>query len=346
MDDENILDHWVQAFSKLFELCKIQKKEKIIVLYENLSRKINLQIVRKVFLQEKLQFSEIFLKTMPSNLEPIIRSTGASTALNNFPKEVEKLKKADIIIDLTKEGLMHSRETSSILSQGVRIMNISDEHPDILSRLKPDPLLKEMVKANVSKCRNSEIMTVLSDAGTKLTVDMRNTTTVGVWGWTDRPGTLAHWPGGLVVSFPKKSSVNGKLVFQPGDVNLTFKKYFENEVIFNLENDYVNKIEGQNLDAKLIRNYLDGFKDRDAYSTSHVGWGLNSKSRLEALTMYDKNDINGTELRALSGNFLYSIGANEFAGRYTEGHFDLPMMECTILLDNKKVVDKGKLVDA
>ena len=56
--------------------------------------------------------------------------------------------------------------------------------------------------------------------------------------------------------------------------------------------------------------------------------------------MYDKSDLNGTELRALSGCFLYSIGANEFANRYTDGHFDLPMMDCTIYLDEKMVVIK------
>ena len=60
--------------------------------------------------------------------------------------------------------------------------------------------------------------------------------------------------------------------------------------------------------------------------------------------MYDKAEINGTELRSLSGSFLYSIGANEFANRFTEGHFDLPMMDCTILLDDNIVVDKGYVI--
>ena len=71
---------------------------------------------------------------------------------------------------------------------------------------------------------------------------------------------------------------------------------------------------------------------------SHVGWGMNPGARYEALTMYDKNDTNGTELRAVSGNFLFSTGANEFAGRYTSGHFDLPMMGTTIELDGVAVV--------
>ena len=44
-----------------------------------------------------------------------------------------------------------------------------------------------------------------------------------------------------------------------------------------------------------------------------------------------------------AGNFVYSTGANELAGRFTAGHFDLPMRECTITLDGRTVVDAGNL---
>ncbi len=60
---------------------------------------------------------------------------------------------------------------------------------------------------------------------------------------------------------------------------------------------------------------------------------MNPGARYESLAMYDQRDTNGTELRAVAGNFLFSTGANEFAGRYTAGHFDLPMMGTTIELD-------------
>ena len=53
----------------------------------------------------------------------------------------------------------------------------------------------------------------------------------------------------------------------------------------------------------------------------------------------------GTELRAVPGNFLFSTGANEFAGRYTAGHFDLPMMGTTIELDGTVVIKDGVLQD-
>jgi 2,5-dihydroxypyridine 5,6-dioxygenase len=177
-----------------------------------------------------------------------------------------------------------------------------------------------------------------------LKVDMQGAATVGVWGWTDRPGTLAHWPGGIIVSFPKAGSVNGRLAYRPGDMNLTFKRYFEGAVDLVLTDDYVTAIEGDSTDAALMRDYFHSFGEKEAYATSHVGWGFNDGARYEALTMYDKSDMNCTELRAVSGNFLYSTGANEFAGRFTRGHFDLPMMGCDISLDGTKVVEDGKLV--
>jgi 2,5-dihydroxypyridine 5,6-dioxygenase len=62
------------------------------------------------------------------------------------------------------------------------------------------------------------------------------------------------------------------------------------------------------------------------------------------MLFHDKADFNGTELRAFAGNFLYSTGANEVAGRHTLGHFDLPMRRCSVALDGELVVDQGQLL--
>jgi 2,5-dihydroxypyridine 5,6-dioxygenase len=193
--------------------------------------------------------------------------------------------------------------------------------------------------------RAAKRMAVASAAGTKLDIDMAGATTVGVWGWTDRPGTLAHWPGGIVVSFPKAGTVNGTLVLDRGDVNLTFKRYLQDPIRLTLEQDYVTRIEGDGADAEIMRAYLVAWGDREAYAVSHVGFGMNPKARYEALAMYDQRDTNGTEIRAVAGNFLFSTGANEFAGRYTAGHFDIPVMRTTITVDNTVVVRDGVLQD-
>jgi 2,5-dihydroxypyridine 5,6-dioxygenase len=94
-----------------------------------------------------------------------------------------------------------------------------------------------------------------------------------------------------------------------------------------------------------MRSYISAWakdaNDRAAYAVSHVGYGLNPAARWDSMALYDKRDFNGTELRAFAGNFLYSTGANETAGLYTAGHFDLPMRGCTIALDGAVVVREG-----
>ena len=147
----------------------------------------------------------------------------------------------------------------------------------------------------------------------------------------------------MVVSFPRANSVNGTLVLDIGDINLTFKRYLQDRITLTIENDYVVDIQGQGTDYELMQRYLAAWEDPTAYAISHVGWGMNPRARYEALTMYDQRDTNGTELRAFAGNFLFSTGANEFAGRYTEGHFDLPVRGCDIELDGTLVVKAGKL---
>jgi 2,5-dihydroxypyridine 5,6-dioxygenase len=209
----------------------------------------------------------------------------------------------------------------------------------------PDTALERRVRAAAKRLRATRRKSVTSRAGSEVDVEMTGASTVGVWGWTDRPGTLAHWPGGIVVSFPRSGTVNGTLVMAAGDINLTFKRYLTSPVRMTLKDDYVVELAGEGADAAMMRAYLAAWGDREAYAVSHVGFGMNPAARYESLAMYDQRDTNGTELRAVAGNFLFSTGANEFAGRYTSGHFDLPMMGTTIELDGVAVVRDGALQD-
>ena len=59
--------------------------------------------------------------------------------------------------------------------------------------------------------------------------------------------------------------------------------------------------------------------------------GMNPQARWDAMVMYDKRDINGTELRVFTGNFLFSRPASSrHAGPLHQGHFRLPMRNCTV----------------
>ena len=342
---DRIEGKWIDAFCEVFERCAVSRGDTAAILSETQSRQLNVQLAELALLRLGARPFHIVLPT-PRNRHPVpVRSTGASEAIGGLAPVVSALGAAGFVVDCTIEGLMHAPETPAILKAGARIQVISNEHPEALERMAPDDALEARVRAAAKMLRGAKRMTVTSPGGSNLDVDMTGAPTVGIWGWTEKPGTLAHWPGGIVVSFPKANSINGALVLDRGDVNLTFKRYIEAPVRLTLENDYVTKIEGEGTDAELFRSYLAAWGDKNAYAVSHVGFGLNPKARYEALTMYDQRDTNGTEIRAVAGNFLFSTGANEFAGRYTAGHFDLPVMRTTITVDGAVVVKEGVVQD-
>jgi 2,5-dihydroxypyridine 5,6-dioxygenase len=342
---DRIEGKWIDAFCEVFARCAVNKGDSAAILSETQSRQLNVQLAELALLRLGARPFHVIVPS-PRNSHPVpVRSTGASEAIGKLAPVVTALGQAGFVVDCSIEGLMHAPETPAILKAGARILVISNEHPEALERMLPDAALASRVRAAAKMLRGANRMTVASAAGTNLDIDMAGAATVGVWGWTDRPGTLAHWPGGLVVSFCRSGAVNGTLVLDRGDINLTFKRYLESPLRLTLQADYVTAIEGDGADAQLMRGYLAAWGDREAYAVSHVGFGLNHKARYEALSMYDRQHLNGTELRAVAGNFLFSTGANEFAGRYTAGHFDIPVMGTTITVDGSEVISAGVLKD-
>ncbi len=345
MLSDRIEAKWIDAFETVFGLCKVAAGDEVVILSETQSRALNVHLTELALLRMGTKPVHVVMPT-PAQSSPVpVRSTGASQAIQHSKAALAALTSVPVIIDCTLEGLMHAPELPTILKSGARVMNISNEHPEALERLIPTPELKAQVLAASRLARKSSEMRVTSPAGTDLTVNMQKAPAVGVWGYTSKPGTLAHWPGGLIVSFPKANGVNGTIVLDKGDINLTFKRYLEERLTLTIENDYITHIDGSGTDYELMTRYLAAWNDPLAYATSHVGWGLNPNARYEALAMYDKRDFNGTEIRAYAGNFLFSTGANEFAGRFTEGHFDIPVRNCTITLDGQVVVDSGKVIE-
>jgi 2,5-dihydroxypyridine 5,6-dioxygenase len=340
---DRIEGKWIDLFAEVFGRCKVAPGDACAVLSESQSRALNVQLAELALLRLGARPFHVVVPT-PRQTAPVpIRSTGASVALQDLAPAIQALSASRFIVDCTLEGLMHAAELPAILAGGARVLYVSNEHPDVLERLAPSPADEEKVRGAMRKLRDAKRMTVASPAGTRLDIRVEGARVGGVWGYTEKPGTLSHWPGGLCLCFPKAGSVNGTLVLAPGDLNLTFKRYVESPVRLHIENDYVTRIEGESLDAELMREYLAAWGDRDAYAVSHVGWGMNERARWDALVMYDRADVNGTEQRAFAGNFLYSTGANEVAGRHTLGHFDLPFRHCTVELDGQAVVREGRL---
>lgn len=334
---------WIDTFAEVFVLCGVKAGDACAILSETQSRPTIVQLSELALARLGARWFHITLPT-PRQTAPVpVRSTGASDAIAGVGPVVQALAGSVFIADCTVEGLQHAPELPQILKGGARVLAISNEHPEILERTAPRAEDEAPVRDAMRRLKAAKHLHVRSAAGTDLAIALADARVGGVWGFSAKPGTLSHWPGGLVLAFPAAGSVQGTLVLDRGDVNLTFKRYLQDPVRLVVEHDHVVAIDGGSVDADLMRGYFEAWGDRSAYAVSHVGWGLNRRARWDAMVFHDKADFNGTELRAFAGNFLYSTGANEVAGRHTLGHFDLPLRRCTVTLDDVAVVTDGVL---
>lgn len=344
MLQERIEGKWLAAFRRVLALNGIGRGTTVAVLSETQSRPVLVHLSELALHDLGADYCMITMPT-PRNTAPVpVKSTGTSWAIQGNRAVIEALSRVEVVVDCTVEGLIHAPEWPEIEAAGVaRLLVITNEHPEILERLEPTKALGEKVQRGIEMLRAAKAMHVTSAHGTDLRIGLDGAPCGGTAGFGTTPGSVAHWPGGLCLAFPGQGSVNGRIVMAPGDMNLTFKTTLTTPIAFTIEDDFVTRIDGDGVDALHFREYLEAWDDRNARGMSHVGWGMNPHARWVSGAMYDKRDMQAVEFRALAGSFLWSTGANQYAGRFTQGHFDLPMRGCTITLDGRAVVRDGVL---
>jgi len=315
MLQERIEGKWLASFRRVMTLNGIGKGTKALLIYETQSRPVLAHLAELALYDLGADFCMLKMPSPPQTAPVPVKGTGTSLAVQHNRAAIEAMKQCEIVVDCTVEGMIHSPEWPESPKVDLGVQMISD----------------------------AKEMHVTSKAGTDLIVDLTDAPCGGTAGFGTTPGHVAHWPGGLCLAFPGNNCVNGRIVMDVGDMNLTFKTYLSSQIDFTVENDFVTEIKGGGLDAEHFRDYMAAWDDPKAYGFSHVGWGMNPRARWVSGALYDKRDMQAVEFRAWAGNFLWSTGANQYADRFTEGHFDLPMRNCTITLDNKVVVKEGTL---
>lgn len=343
MLQERIEGKWLASFRRVFALNGIGQGTTVALVYETQSRPVLAHLSELALYDLGADFCMLKMPTPPQTAPVPVKGTGTSLAIQNNRAAINAMKSCEVIVDCTVEGMIHSPEWPEVEAAGARILVVTNEHPEILERTEPFAELGPKVDLGVQMLQAAKTMHVTSAAGTDLHIDLTDAPCGGTAGFGTTPGHVAHWPGGLCLAFPGKNTVNGRIVMDVGDMNLTFKTYLSSQIDFTIENDFVTDIKGNGIDAEHFRDYMAAWDDPKAYGMSHVGWGMNPRAKWVSGALYDKRDMQAVEFRAWAGNFLWSTGANQYADRFTEGHFDLPMRNCTIALDGTIVVKDGAL---
>ena len=330
-------------FKKQFELCKVTTGETVVCVSDLSTRR---EYVEASFAAAEALGGDIY--EMCVNSIPSWTKVGVPT-IGKCKGTLDAVKAADLVVIFHVP--LFTKWLKEVMDGGTRVLMIIDA-PDDLEQLMAPPGLKEALKHAEQRYRTTREVRVVSDAGTDFTYTCGEYPVMTQWGYADEPGHFDHWGAGHIHTFPNEGSAKGTVVIQPGDiVILPFCRYVQDPIRLKIENGFITSLEG-GLDAKLMRDWLDEGKanadDRDPYAVSHLGWGLNPQARWYGLAMNgDEPERSRAGARVFAGNFLFSTGPNSQGGgkRTTRGHYDVPMRDCTVMLDNETIIDKGKVAD-
>lgn len=266
-----------------------------------------------------------------------------TTPLTGNKAAMALLKESDLVLDLML--LLFSPEQGEILQSGTRML-LAVEPPEVLARMVPTEADRTRVLAASAKLQKAKEMHVVSEGGTDVRFKLGQYPMLEEYGFVDKPGRWDHWPSGFLATWPVEGQSNGTIVIDKGDILLPQKCYVNEPIILHVEDGFVKKMEG-GIDTELLRDFIETYEDPEAYAISHIGWGLQDRARWSVLGLYDREATIGMDARAFAGNFLFSLGPNTEAGgnRNTACHIDIPLRNCTVMLDGQEVVNRGKVVN-
>jgi 2,5-dihydroxypyridine 5,6-dioxygenase len=329
-----------ELFVLQYQLCKVREGEIVGIISE--FGKKEAYVAAAVAAARQVGASPLVL-TASSLSNPTLPPYKASNP--EVPALLAGAGECDLIIDVTVGGLIHSDVRTRITGAGKRMLFVA-EPADVLQRLMGNTQVRSRVEAAADALRVGERMRVTSAAGTDFEVDISGPELpiTRQWGYVDEPGRWDHWPSGFVACFPNDKTAQGRIVLNTGDVLLPWCRYVQEPVSLTIRDGYITAIEGEGVDAFVLRDYFARWNDPEVYALSHMGWGVHPAASWSALAAYDPHTLYGQELRSTEGNFMWSTGSNRFAKRETPAHLDVPMAGCTVRIDGRVLVDGGKLV--
>jgi 2,5-dihydroxypyridine 5,6-dioxygenase len=253
---------------------------------------------------------------------------------------------ADMILGMSflpgSYSWMYADVHSQALAAGARVLMVQ-EPPTTLKRLPPTEEIRRRSLAGAQLMEQAREVRITSQAGTDLT--MRKDGRKGAYqcGVADEPGRWDHWPTGMVYCAPLEESAEGVLVVQPGDALLTSLQHARAEVRLTFRNGKVQSVAGGS-EARQIEALLNAAGDDDAFRLAHAGWGTDPRADWRYV---------GMDSESLLGAITVALGRNIFSspapycglggGNRSRLHFDMCLLDTSMYLDGRLVVDKGRM---
>jgi len=313
-----------KAATNIIKTCMgLKEKESFLVVYDSKRRK-----TANIILKKAKQFCRKADKTMTK----IPKFNGEEP-----PKRIaDKMKEYDVVVIVTSKSLSHTNARRTASKKGVRIASM----PGITLKM-----MKRTLTADYNKIREiSDKINRLYKGKKKLRVVTKKGTDVIFYinkspfndvGFYTKKRDFGNLPAGEVGFAPVEGKTEGVIVIDKSMSSIVGK--LKKPIRIEVEKGFVKKIDGGK-EATKIRRRLKKFKNKKVYNIAEFSIGTNYKAKVTGRTLEDEK-VYGTVHVALGDNTSFPGGTTK-----APVHLDGVISKPDVFIDNKKIMDNGKLV--
>ena len=309
-----------KAAQVAIEKCiSLKPHEKILIVYDNPQKEIALSLLNH---SKKISSQSMLLKINSPKLngeEP--EESVANSLLNQ-----------DVIMLVTSKSLSHTKARRRATEQGCRIASMPGITKDTFIRTMDADygVIQNLTNKLAEILTNGKIAKITTQLGTNIIMNIE--------GRISNKGALIrekkdfnNLPSGEACLGPIEGTTNGVLI-----VDASFLEKVDQPITLKIENGFVIDIKG-GLIAKKVKKVLDSVNSKNAYAIAELGIGTHHKAKITGNILEDEKVL-GTAHIALGNNLSYG------------GHIDVPIhldgvfLNPTIHIDDKKIIENGKLL--
>lgn len=246
----------------------------------------------------------------------------------------EKMRGYDVIFIITEKSLSHTDARKYASEAGARIASMPGVTKEILQRAVDVSYysMNSLGQRIKEAMQNASVVNVLTSKGTMVTFSMRGRKLCEDKAMFTKPGEWGNIPSGEIFLAPIEGTANGAIVI---DGSIAGIGKLRNSVTLAVRNGEVVRVQGAD-EAEKLKIMLTRC-GKEALKIAEFGIGTNSGAKVSGVVLEDEK-ATGTCHFALGSNF--SFGGTIKA----KCHIDGIILDPTIIVDNKRIMERGKFL--
>lgn len=306
----------------IHECMNVCKKDSVLVITDKCLKEIGVILFRAALpFAKKTKVVEI----------PIVKRNGMEP-----PKDIAKeMLSYSVILIATSKSISHTKARRNANKAGARIASMPGITKDMMERciVLDYEKLKKLTKKVSEKLDKANKARITTKKGTDITMSLKGRKCIFAYGVLDKKINFDNLPSGEAGLGPVEGSSNGVIIC---DASIGGIGKVDKPVKIIVKDGFAVKITGGKA-AKKFYDVLKDVKDKNAFGAAELGIGTNWKARITGKVLEDEKVL---------GTCHIAFGNNKSYG----GKLDVPVhIDCviktpTIFLDNKKIMQNGKLL--